>query len=347
MKTTTKFLAAAMAFSALGGCMKNKDIEYPDYLYQTSYFATQYPIRTIVLGEDLFVDNSLDQQGKVAIKATTGGVRENTRDVVLDFSIDPSLTTGLFFPTDKGGAKVLPLPDNYYQLASNQITIPKGSFLGGVEVQLTDAFFDDPLALNNNYALPVRLTSAKGADSILVGSPQAGITNPNPLIASHWAIQPKNFTVYALKFVNQWHGNYLRRGNDVIAGGVSQTIVRHKPYVENDEVNKLTTKALKVVEFPVVYKNALGNNITCPLLLTFDNAGNCVVSAGSGAITASGSGKFVSKGEKNSWAGKDRDALYLDYSVNIVAENMQIKSLDTLVMRDRSVNSDYFSPVIK
>src|SRR6218665_2921202 len=101
MKTTTTFLAAAMAISVLGGCMKNKDIEYPDYLYQTSYFATQYPIRTIVLGEDLFVDNSLDQQGKVAIKATTGGVRENTRDVVLDFSIDPSLTTGLFFPTDK------------------------------------------------------------------------------------------------------------------------------------------------------------------------------------------------------------------------------------------------------
>lgn len=347
MKTTRIVIAAGMALSILGGCMKNKDIEYPDYLYQTSYFASQYPIRTIVLGEDLFVDNSLDQQGKVAIKATTGGVRENKKDVVLDFVVDPSLLNNVFFANDRGGAKILPLPANYYQLASNQIVIPKGSILGGVEVQLTDAFFADPLALGNNYALPVKLSAAKGADSILRGKPIEGVTNPNPLNAAQWAVQPKDFTIYALKFVNEWHGNYLRRGNDVVTGSVNQTIVRHKPYVENDELNKLTTRGLKVVEFPVVIKNAVGNNITCPLLLTFDNNGNCTITSKDADKTASGTGKFVSKGEKNSWAGKDRDGLYLEYSLNIPAENLQVITKDTLVMRDRAVASEYFAPVIR
>jgi hypothetical protein len=56
--------------SILTGCIKNQDISHPDFDYQTVYFGTQFPIRTVELGEDLFIDNSLDNQHKVLINAT-------------------------------------------------------------------------------------------------------------------------------------------------------------------------------------------------------------------------------------------------------------------------------------
>lgn len=331
--------------STLTGCIKNQDIAHPNFEYQTVYFGSQFPIRTVELGEDLFIDNSLDNQHKVLINATTGGVRENTKDIVLGFSVDASLLNKLYFPDGKGGRKIIPLPSNYYQLASNQITIPKGSFLGGVEVQLTDAFFEDPLALDNNYALALVLNDAKGADSILRGKP--GVANPRRAVDADWIVKPRDFAVYSLKYVNPWHGNYLRRGTDAITGSVNQTLVRHKPYVENDELNKLSTVSMSKLNFPVVFKNASNANVNCTLQLTFDASGNCTITSVTTGVTASGSGKFVKKGEKNSWGNKDRDALYLNYTVDLTSQNMQISTKDTLVMRDRAVSLETFAPVYK
>lgn len=336
---------AIASISILTGCLKNNEIEHPDFAYQTVYFGTQFPIRTLELGEDLFIDNSLDNQKKVRITVTTGGVRENQKDIVTTIGVEPALLDRLYFAADKGGNKILPLPANYYKLSGNQVTIAKGSFTGGVEMELTDAFFQDPLTINNNYALPVLLTDTKGADSILRGVPL--IANPKRTVEADWTIKPRDFVVYSIKYVNVWHGNYLRRGTDVMTGTVNQTISRHKPYVENDEVNKLSTVSLSKLNFPVVFKNASGTNVNCTLQLTFDASNNCTITSVTAGITASGSGKFVSKGEKNSWGAKDRDALYLDYTVNLAAHSMAAASKDTLVMRDRALAIETFVPVYK
>jgi hypothetical protein len=356
MKMNRVFLGLAITvISTLTGCLKNSDITHPDSGYQTVYFGTQYPIRTVELGEDLFVDNTLDNQRKVLINATTGGVRENNKDIILSFSVDTTLCRKLFFPSSKGGGKIVPLPSNYYQLASNQITIPKGSFLGGVELQLTDAFFQDPLAINNNYALPVVLNGVKGVDSILKGT--AAVSNPNRNIDANWVVKPRDFVVYAIKYVNTWHGNYLRRGTDVSTGSLNQTVVRHKQYVESDEVNKLSTVSLSKLNFPVIFKDSSNNNVNCNLQLTFDASGNCTITSTTANTTASGSGKFVSKGEKNSWGSKDRDALYLNYTVNITytpatpanapRRTINVVTKDTLVMRDRALSLETFTPDYK
>ena len=62
--------ALAFFFSAC----ENADRTFPDYEGGTSvYFAYQYPVRTIVLGNDEIVDNTLDNQHKCAIYATMGG----------------------------------------------------------------------------------------------------------------------------------------------------------------------------------------------------------------------------------------------------------------------------------
>lgn len=50
--------------------------------------------------------------------------------------------------------------------------------------------------------------------------------------------------------------------------------------------------------------------------------------------------KYVEKGEKNSFNNKDRDVLYLDYTVDLGSTVYATK--DTLVMRDRQVKAEWF-----
>ena len=314
-----KFLIPAMLL-LLAAC--NKDATFPDYAYQTVYFAYQYPVRTITFGEDIF-STELDNQRKCKIMATTGGVYSSKKTLNIGISVDNSLLgSGLLFGAGKD--EILPMPANYYSLADNKIVIPEGSLAGGVEVQLTDAFFNDPKAIKNTYVIPLRITDKSGADSILSG---------------------KNFILYAIKYVNEWHGNYLRRGKDVVSGSVNQTVVRHAEYVEKDEVDKLSTRSMKELEFPVVFKDKDGNNINCTLLLTFHDGEKCASSSTTAGISATGEGQFVKRGEKNSWGSKDRDALYLQYQVTL--PGMQVATADTLVLRDRSVTMETFTPVSK
>jgi hypothetical protein len=79
--------------------------------------------------------------------------------------------------------------------------------------------------------------------------------------------------------------------------------------------------------------------------LRFGNDGKCTIASASENYSATGTGSFIKKGEKNSWGNKDRDALYLKYEVNVAG--LKITSTDTLVMRDRSVQFETFSPVSK
>jgi hypothetical protein len=310
--------------AALSSC-KNAEWEFPDSGMQSVYFAYQGPIRTLTLGEDIF-DTSLDNQHKLQIMATTGGVYLNKEDVTIGVAVNNSLAQGLRFESVlNGSGNIMPMPANYYTLATDKIVIPKGQLIGGVEVQLTDAFFADPLSINMTYVIPLTMTSVNKADSILA---------------------TKSYTLYAVKYVNPWHGFYLRRGKDVVVGkagntSLNETIMRHKQYVEKDEVKKITTRSLSQVAFPVSFKGAGNTDINRTLLLTFDNSGNCTVSAADASFVASGTGKFVKRGEKNSWGNKDRDALYLNYQVELADRN--VTSTDTLVLRDRGVTADTFT----
>ena len=54
----------------------------------------------------------------------------------------------------------------YYNATFDKITIPAGSFFGKLRVNLTDAFFADPLTTGLHYVIPLRITDAAG-DSIL------------------------------------------------------------------------------------------------------------------------------------------------------------------------------------
>ena len=81
------------------------------------------------------------------------------------------------------------------------------------------------------------------------------------------------------------------------------------------------------------------------LLLNFDNQDNCTITSETAGVTATGTGKFVSKGDKNSWGNKDRDALYLEYTINY--GDIQFAVTDTLVVRDRGVKAEWFSTALQ
>lgn len=329
-----------MLSASLISC-ENGDWEFPDFERQTVYFAHQYPVRTITLGEDIF-DTSLDNEWKCKIMATTGGVYEANQNVTIDIVVDNSMCQGFVF-SNTGGDQVIAMPDNYYTLASNQIIIPKGELIGGVEVQLTAAFFADPLAIKNTYVIPVRMTGVQQADSILSGVPASDGARRG--VAGDWAVAPKDYVFYAIKYINPWHGYYLRRGVDDITGSVDTTIVRHKRYVEEDEVKMITTRSLNEIEYPFEFTDKDKNVFRCTLILAFDEDGGCTISSGTDGYTATGTGKFVSKGEKKAWGDKDRDAIYINYSIDM--NTMQVNSTDTLVLRNRGVDMEVFNPVLE
>ena len=331
-------------FSVLLVSCENEDWEFPDYEYQTVYFAHQYPVRTITLGEDIF-DTSLDNEWKFQIMATTGGVYKNKNDITIDVTVDNALVDGLSY---SDGGDVLPMPSNYYDLASDNIVIPEGDIVGGVQVQLTDAFFSDSLSLQRNYVIPMVMTNVQRADSILVGEPIG--SDGRRTLASDWAVQPKDFVLYAVKYINPWHGYYLRRGEDVIQGKngnteLDQTIVRREEFVVDDEVVMLTTQSLDKILFPITFAGSDEANIDIPLILTFDEEGNITIGTNSDDFAVTGSGEFVKDGEENSWGNQDRDAIYLNYEVEL--ENFNVSSTDTLVLRNRGVEMELFTPVLE
>lgn len=327
--------ALAFFFSAC----ENADRTFPDYEGGTSvYFAYQYPVRTIVLGNDEIVDNTLDNQHKCAIYATMGGAYGG-RDITVDIAVDNTLCDNLTF---EDGSPVLPMPENYYQLGGNQIKY-NGDHWGFVEVQLTDAFFADEKALSNNYVIPVVMKSQTGADRILTGTPLIEGDQPVRTNSAYWSVKPMDYVLYCVKYMNPWHGSYLRRGVDQInVDGVTSTNIRHEQYVEKDEVCGVTTRSLTTAVFPVTIQDNNGVAVTCDLLLTF-NGNECTIVSGTDGLKASGTGKFVEDGEKKSWGNKDRDAIYLDYQIDYGFK--QVATKDTLVLQTRGTNKlEVFTP---
>ena len=271
------------AFSLTFAACYNADKEFPDYEGgTTAYFAYQYPVRTLILGNDIY-DNTLDNAHKCQIWSTMGGAYGG-RDATVDVVVDESLCNNLYF-TDEGGnaaAPVLPMPTSYYQLLSNAIPY-NGQPRGYVEVQFTDAFFNDPQAIANTYVIPLRMTKVTGIDSILVGKPREGLT-PARTNSGDWEILPKDYVLYLVKYMNPWQGKYIRRGVDnVTEKGNTTTIVRkdfslmntdlehytENPVNQNDEICGITTKNMTQANFPVSFKTsgACSTAISVPFLL--------------------------------------------------------------------------------
>ena len=343
----------------------NADHEFPDYEGgTTAYFAYQFPVRTLVLGNDIY-DNTLDNAHKCQIWSTMGGAYGG-RDAYADIVVDESLCDNRYF-VDEGGnpaAPVLPMPSSYYSLASNQIAY-NGDSRGYVEVQFTDAFFSDPKAIENTYVIPLVMTGVRGIDQILTGTPLEG-QSPSRTDTENWGVLAKDYVLYCVKYMNPWQGKYIRRGVDNVTekGKVTQVVrqdfslvnsdlehLKENPVNANDEVCGITTKNMSQAIFPVSFKTS-GASLSCNLILSFDG-NKCTISTDDENVTATGSGEFIAKGTEKSeykdfqWGSNNgelvqRDILRLAYDVNFSKDNVQVSTNDTLVVQTRESNKRVF-----
>lgn len=349
----------AVAGLVLTGC-HNSDIEFDNFEYQTISFGTQTPVRTITLGDDGELNQDDDNAHRFYIKAVLGGVNVNNGTHSAAFVIDNSLCDGIKF---SNGKPVLPMPAEYYTVSGDQMVITPGNVLGGVTIQLKDAFFEDPLSVETTYVVPVVLTSS--ADSILQGKPKYGVASPNRLVADDWAVKPKDYVLYAVKYKNPYHGCWLSKGTDVTEhDGQTKTDKRMPDYWEKASLRYLVTKSLtqSVYKFShtVPYIDAAGNkaekNLACDLILDIDGNGTCTVSTQSAGCTASGQGKWTRKGEPKAWGDKDRDLLTLSYtySIDYVCDETtgrhatyKVTTEERMVMRDRQNRFDEFTYTVQ
>ena len=374
MKLKTYIYGVALgALSLTFASCYNSEHEFPDYEGgTTAYFAYQYPVRTLVLGNDIY-DNTLDNEHKCRIWSTMGGAYGG-RNARVEIAVDESLCNNLWFVDAGGNAHlpVQPMPSSYYTLSSNYIPY-NGDPRGYVEVQFTDAFFNDAKAIDNTYVIPLVMKNVTGIDSILRGKPLEefslkGITPPRTN-AEDWDILAKDYVLYLVKYMNPWQGKYIRRGVDnVTEKGVLKTIVRkdmslvnsdkehykENPVNQNDEVCDINTKNMSQAIFPVSFKTS-GASVSCNLILTFDG-NKCSISTDDKDITATGSGEFITKGTERTeykdyqWGNNNghpvqRDILRLAYEVNFTNLDIQVSTNDTLVVQTRESNKkEFFSP---
>lgn len=507
--STISFGALAVVFVAC----KNDDKSFPDYDGGTSaYFAYQYPIRTLILGNIETYDNTSDNEWRFTIYGTCGGSYSGL-NAKIDVKIDESLTEGLYF---EDSTKVKPMPKEYYT-CSGDVLDYAGGFRGGIEIQLNENFFNDPLSITNNYVIPVVMgENFSGVDHIVRGTPATKGTTPSRHDIDKWDVTPGDYTLFCVNYINEYTATYLRRGvdnfdqmqfentdipdedtyivvragekesqvwdsqfwinvdvdfakgdewefsmkykadsvatattqmhadpgvyvhyeaigdikfttewqvytrkgkfpkevvdaNGVVAhsiafnlneyihannyyfdsisfkiggqeyitnincdkvsncenffqkekngevfksiyesestaellpvGYAQVTANRHGKFIENDEVVSTKTMARNKILLPIATTEINGKNSPCELILTFDASGNCTIESNTQGCTASGTGRYSKGTAIKAWGDKDRDELFLDYTLDfedaVNNKTVHYATKDTLVWRDR------------
>ncbi len=345
-----KILLSGFVLLLLASSCENQPFEFDDYKTTACYFPYQSPARTIILGKYDEGFNENDNKRQFEIGVTMTGVYENNEDRKVYFELDTDLLSNI--------ANIEYLPSSHYTIETQSpVIIPKGDIKGRILVKLTDAFFNDPKSVSSffsvgvppvcNYAIPLKITKVEGLDSILVG--KALVASPNRNIATDWVVRPKDYTLFAVKYINQFHGNYLRRGADRVLNSLTNaeigTTVYRKRYVEESDVVKASTLDLNSISVPSIirrYNAPSGGALT----LKFEFAPNGTCKVYNGITNAElGSGKFVENGD--AWGGKTRDVIYLNYSYLDEARNEFHEVKDTMVIRDRAIGFETFVPTLK
>ncbi len=320
--TGLSFVVYCFAFgSALSSC-KNSDRTFDDYEGGTSvYFAYQSPVRTIVLGDDDY-DLTLDHAHKCQIQATFGG-SYNGADGTVQIAVDPTLVQNLTFAD---GTPVKAMPQEYYSLSTSTLAFG-GTFKGITEVQLNDAFFNDPEAVKNTYVIPVVMTGQTGFGRILTGTLKEGVGAAPRTDATAWEVKPMDYVLYCVKYQNKYAGYWLTNGNtstdniekagSVLISTRSMNSCTYTVSYQGQETRyRRDDSGSIVVENGQQQTETVGRTYTATMLLTFDGSEHCTISSLTEGVGVSGSGAWGDNSEKNAWGNKDRDGMELNYSLD-------------------------------
>ena len=326
MNKKITYMLSMLLASALFTSCKNGNADFHDYEAGTTvYFAYQHPVRTIVLGDDEY-DTTLDKAHKCKILATFGGSYNGSNGSV-QVAVDPTLVNGLTF---ENGTPIKAMPESHYQLQTTNWAF-NGTMNGGTEVQLTDAFFNDPDAVKTTYVIPLVMTGQTGFAGILEGKLNEGQTGPrtNP---EAWDVLPMDYVLYCVKYQNKYSGWWLTHHTTSTAD------------IEHAQTVEIKTLSLNSCAYAVSYQD--GDKIyNAELQLTFDGSEKCTVTALTDGVTATGSGSWGDDSEKKAWGDKDRDGMTLDYTVTF-ADGKSFSTSEKMVwQRSGVIPANEFSPV--
>ncbi len=321
---------------------ENQDVEFDDFAYQAVYFPFQTPVRSLMLGDEEIGDNSIDLEHAFSIGASIGGMYSNTKNRLITVQFAPELASNI---TDADGNALEILPSAYYNATFDKIIIPAGSFFGKMRVNLTDAFFADPLTTGLHYVVPVRITDAAG-DSILSGAPVSTINSPDPRISDHWVTTPKNYVLFGIKYINTTHGMYLLRGKRTNTTNPLDVVTYSKRFTDDNDMTKLTTKSLTESYMPTIGgTNKEASNAKYSMLLTFnkDNKSVAVSQKSASNVVVNGTGKYYSKADAQAegYNGKKHRTIYLDYTYVDGANTYHVN--DSLVFVDTDMKFEEFA----
>lgn len=282
MRIKNYILGGLLIIPMLWSCDKYEDY-IKDYDYSAVYFGTQKPLRTLVAREEM----------KFKFGVALGGKRENNVVEKATFEIDPELLN-----TVEGADVFTLLPEDYYTLSnSGEFSIPVGKFIGDVTLTLDrEKFTADPEAINNTYALPVKVTGAS-TDSVLFG---------------------KDYSIIVVKYISPYHGAYYSKGAEYTldANGtpVDTTIFSNKDLSKN-MVKEFSTQALNIISTSKIGATKSG---IFEMMIQEDNSVELT------SLT-------INIVENSSVYSQDEKTFYLDYKFEQSGTNYH--TVDTLILR--------------
>ncbi|MBC2844656.1 DUF5627 domain-containing protein [Winogradskyella flava] len=344
-------IICAIAFSVMA--CENQENDFDDFGSTSVYFPFQTPVRTLIQGKYDLGFNENDNNGRFEIGVIMSGVYNNDKDRRVHFELAPDLIDAAALGVDTVNVKILPA--SYYTIEQESpVTIPSGSIDGRIPVQLSDAFFDDPLSFAEfeevHYVIPLRITDFEELDSLLTGVPL--VDNPIKIRDEDWDPLPKDYTLFGIKFINKYDGIYLRRGEDAATGfnesvtvfengdpteTVSENIegstVYRADFVVQDELLPLATSGRSEVTTTIdVRRPGIATDVQLSLRLTFNGNEEITVSNADpdSNIVVTGTGSFVEDGDE--WGGESRDVIYLDFQyLEQDVEVTEVRSFGTLI----------------
>ncbi|GIZ09712.1 DUF1735 domain-containing protein [Flavobacterium sp. UMI-01] len=262
------------------------------------YFGTQKPLRTVVAYDEM----------KFKVGVTFGGKRSNDKEEFADFVVDPTLLT-----TVAGANAFTLLPQNYYTLSnSSKMVIPAGSFIGDVTVTLNrDLFTADAGAINNTYALPLKITNTS-LDSIASGSKD---------VIGNVILEPRDYTIVVVKYISPYTGTFYHKGvqKELDANGA---VVNEVVY-SNSDLIKNTTWDIKTIDRNSVRTPGIGTFTNQNFAINVNESDNTVTidSPSAGVTNLVGTGSY----------NKTTRTFSLQYSFTLGGKKYQVT--DELIVR--------------
>jgi len=182
--------------------------------------------------------------------------------------------------------------------------------------------------------------------------------NPDPRFAGEWFLPPKDFTMFIVKYINEYQGVYFQWGTSTTRNSIGTTLdstYQHR-WVEFNPTVSLVTSGRNTVEGSFILKS---KSFVGTVRMEFDFSGayngtnNCTI-RGQGTTanftyTVTGTGKFTNSaaGTYNGFGNKDRNGITLSYTVEVATnggETYTYTAQDELVLRSRDIVMEIYEP---